>query len=54
MDINVNIRGFLEIHVWICYGFSVLGKRKERGANIGATQLAPKTHSVGYKRHNST
>jgi len=22
MDIYVDIRGLLEIHVWICYGFS--------------------------------
>jgi len=22
MDIHVDIRGFLEIHAWICYGFS--------------------------------
>jgi len=22
MDIHVDIRGFLETHVWICYGFS--------------------------------
>jgi len=25
MDIHVDIRGFSEIHVWICYGFSVQG-----------------------------
>jgi len=25
MDIHVNIRGFLEIHAWICYGFSDQG-----------------------------
>jgi len=25
MDIHVDIRGFLEIHVWICYGFSDQG-----------------------------
>jgi len=22
MDIHVDIRGFFEIHAWICYGFS--------------------------------
>jgi len=26
MDIHVDIRGFLEIHVWIFYGFSDQGK----------------------------
>jgi len=25
MDIHVDIRGFLEIHAWICYGFSDQG-----------------------------
>jgi len=25
MDIHVDIRGFLEIYVWICYGFSDKG-----------------------------
>jgi len=25
MDIHVDIRGFLESHVWICYGFSHQG-----------------------------
>ena len=25
MDIDVDIRGFLEIHAWICYGFSDQG-----------------------------
>ena len=25
MDIHVEIRGFSEIHVWICYGFSDRG-----------------------------
>jgi len=25
MDIHVDIRGFLEIHAWICYGFSEQG-----------------------------
>jgi len=25
MDIHVDIRGFLEIHAWICYGFSDRG-----------------------------
>ena len=27
MDIHVDIRGFLEIHAWICYGFSDQGTR---------------------------
>ena len=27
MDIHVDIRGFLEIHAWICYGFSVQGDK---------------------------
>ena len=27
MDIHVDIRGFLEIHAWICYGFSNQGYR---------------------------
>jgi len=26
MDIHVDICGFLEIHAWICYGFSDQGK----------------------------
>jgi len=26
MDIYVDIRGFLGIHVWICYGFSDQGE----------------------------
>ena len=26
MDIHVDIRGFLEIHGWICYGFSDQGE----------------------------
>jgi len=26
MDIHVDIRGFLEIHAWICYGFSDQGR----------------------------
>jgi len=25
MDIHVDIRGFLEIHAWVCYGFSDQG-----------------------------
>ena len=25
MDIHADIRGFLEIHAWICYGFSDKG-----------------------------
>jgi len=25
MDIHVDIQGFLEIHAWICYGFSDQG-----------------------------
>jgi len=25
MDIHVDIRGFLEFHAWICYGFSDQG-----------------------------
>ena len=25
MDVHVDIRGFLEIHAWICYGFSDQG-----------------------------
>jgi len=25
VDIHVGIRGFLDIHVWICYGFSDQG-----------------------------
>jgi len=25
MDFHVDIRGFLEIHAWICYGFSDQG-----------------------------
>jgi len=27
MDIHIDIHGFLEIHVWICYGFSDQGHR---------------------------
>ena len=27
MDIHVDIRGFLEIHGWICYGFSDQGHK---------------------------
>jgi len=26
MDINVDIRRYLEIHAWICYGFSDQGQ----------------------------
>jgi len=26
MDIHVDIHGFLEIYVWICYGFSDQGR----------------------------
>jgi len=33
MDIHVDIRGFLEIHAWICYGFSDQGEVR-RGANV--------------------
>jgi len=29
MDIDVDIRGFLEIHVWICYGFSDQGRIRD-------------------------
>jgi len=29
MDIHVDIRGFLEIHAWICYGFSDQGAPME-------------------------
>jgi len=28
MDIHVDIRGFLEIHAWICCGFSDQGRNK--------------------------
>ena len=30
MDIHVDIRGFLEIHAWICYGFSEQGLVSEK------------------------
>jgi len=30
MDIHVDIRGFLEIHAWICYGFSGQGNEESR------------------------
>jgi len=29
MDIHVDIREFLEIHAWICYGFSDQGRERE-------------------------
>ena len=31
MDIHVDIRGFLEIHAWICYGFSDQGVKNPIG-----------------------
>ena len=33
MDIHVDIRGFLEIHAWICYGFSDQGVRCKNGVS---------------------
>jgi len=30
MDIHVDVRGFLEIHAWICYGFSDQVKKQDR------------------------
>ena len=36
MDLHVNIRGFLEIHVWICYGFSDQGMDQGREYRYGA------------------
>jgi len=46
MDIHFDIRGFLEIHVWICYGFSDQG-----GHVMGLAPLAWRqeggTHEVG-------
>jgi len=38
MDIHVDICGFLEIHAWICYGFSDQGMVKPK------LNLTPKTH----------
>jgi len=29
MDIHVDIRRFLEIHAWICYGFSDQGHHED-------------------------
>jgi len=34
MDIHVDIRGFLEIHAWICYGFSDQGYFKAPKVNF--------------------
>ena len=38
MNIHVDIRGFLELHEWICYGFSDQGKDeckwKDRVSNV--------------------
>jgi len=38
MDIHFDIRGFLEIHVWICYGFSNQGTELARCAAQGPQQ----------------
>jgi len=38
MDIHVDIRGFLEIHAWVCYEFS------DQGGCIAAANLSPHQH----------
>jgi len=56
MDIHVDIRGFLEIHAWICYGFSDHGKAgldwmpSHNGAkHWGRGQLSPSPCYAGGK-----
>jgi len=39
MDIHVDIRGFLEMYAWICYGFSDQGN--PGGAVTAAEKAAP-------------
>jgi len=46
MDIHVDIRGFLEIHVWICYGFSEQGM----GFNCASLPIEVYTQVAIYGR----
>jgi len=39
MDIHVDIRGFLEIQAWICYGFSDKGNKKRRLLSVSERLL---------------
>jgi len=45
MDIHVDIRGFLEIHAWICYGFSDQGKQRHASLTIQIVLLIENTFS---------
>jgi len=46
MNIHVDIRRFLEIHAWICYGFSDQGEKKCFGIN--ADTEAPAWASLNF------
>ena len=58
MDIYVGIHGFLEIHVWICYGFSDQGYKNipHHQATVEVTQhqvsrqIRRKNIARGHKR----
>ena len=48
MDIHVDIRGFLEIHAWIFYGFSDQGPADILDILISGVQISSKVLPLGF------